>query len=80
MATYTYPNKPPAPVVDDLYIVNGKTFKWTGEAWQALSSADGSLRSQLAATDSTVLVGGVPAGKVGLASMTPPHLGGSGYF
>lgn len=58
------PNYPNNPQVNDTFLVGNKTFQWDGEKWKALSNADNSLRTQLADVDSTVLVGGVEAGKI----------------
>ena len=62
------PNYPSSPTLGQQFIVGNKTFEWDGEKWRALSNADASLRSQLAATDSTVPVGGVQAGKINRVS------------
>lgn len=58
------PNYPSSPVLGEQYTVGTLVFQWDGEKWKALSNADQSLRSQLAATDSDTLVGGVKAGDI----------------
>lgn len=64
MVAPNYPNDPENYPIGNPFSVGNKQFYWDGEKWRALSNADASLRSQLAATDSDVLVGGVEAGKV----------------
>lgn len=61
----TAPNFPNNPTIGQQFVVGNNTFQWDGEKWKALSNADNSLRTQLAASDSTVLVGGVEAGDLG---------------
>lgn len=58
------PNYPSNPTLGQQYVVGNKTFQWDGEKWRALSNADASLRSQLAAVDSEQLIAGVEASSV----------------
>lgn len=66
----TAPNYPSSPTLGQQFVVGNVTFQWDGEKWKALSNADNSLRSQLAAADSTVPVGGVPASILALLART----------
>ena len=77
----TAPNFPNNPTIGQQFVVGNNTFQWDGEKWKALSNADNSLRTQLAAPDSTVLVGGVPAGilsEIFRTAKTPEDYGAVG--
>lgn len=50
------PNYPSNPTIGQQYVVGNKTFQWDGEKWRALSNADASLRSQLAAAGGSCTV------------------------
>lgn len=79
---YNFPNKPSTSVlnVGDTYTLeNGVVFEWDGVKFVAKSGADKSLRDDLGAVDSDVLVGGVPVNVFARLTVTPERFGATGY-
>jgi hypothetical protein len=57
----TAPNYPNSPTIGQIFQVGTTTFEWDGVKWRSKVSSDPTLRAELAAVDSGVLIAGVPA-------------------
>lgn len=80
MATYNYPNKPTAPLVGDIYVVDQTQFQWDGTTWNVLSTADKNLRNDLGDANSPVSIAGTQAKDVAKASKGVNYLTPEMFF